>query len=55
MCYFYRKTSPIKVLNAYCLVSTGVRIMCSNTLGKGKKNVVVATKGDDNVKDNIVR
>jgi len=43
-----------QVLNAYCLVSTGVRIMCSNTLGKGKKNVVVATKGDDNVKDNIV-
>ena len=44
-----------QVLNAYCLVSTGVRIICSNTVGQGRKNIVMATKGDENVKDNIVR
>jgi len=42
-----------QVLNSYCLVSTGVRIQCVNTVGKSKRNIVLATKGEQNVKDNI--
>ncbi|PFX27938.1 mismatch repair endonuclease PMS2-like [Stylophora pistillata] len=41
------------VLQGYCLVSTGVRIMCSNQVEKGKKTTTVSTNGSDQVKDNI--
>lgn len=41
------------VLQGYCLVSTGVRIMCSNQVEKGKKTTIVSTNGSDQVKDNI--
>jgi len=42
-----------QVLNSYCLVSVGVRIQCVNTVGKSKRNIVLATKGEKSVKDNI--
>ncbi|KAL0127253.1 hypothetical protein PUN28_005508 [Cardiocondyla obscurior] len=43
----------IQVLYSYCLVSTGIKITCSNsTLGKSP-NLVVATRNTHNVLDNI--
>ena len=46
-------TKLVHVLQGYCLVSTGVRITCSNQVEKGKKTMVVSTNGSDQVKDNI--
>ncbi|XP_053638036.2 mismatch repair endonuclease PMS2 [Cherax quadricarinatus] len=43
----------IQILYSYCLISTGVRITCTNHDGKGKKTVVVSTSGHPTVKDNI--
>ncbi|XP_078365441.1 mismatch repair endonuclease PMS2-like isoform X2 [Oculina patagonica] len=43
----------VHVLQGYCLVSTGVRIACSNQVEKGKKTTVVSTNGSEQVKDNI--
>jgi len=43
-----------QVLYAYCLVSCGVRISCTNTVGRGKKTLVVSTGGSLKVRDNIV-
>jgi len=43
-----------QVLYAYCLVSLGVRITCTNTVGRGKKTVVVSTGGSLKLRDNIV-
>lgn len=43
----------VHVLQGYCLVSTGVRITCSNQVEKGKKTTIVSTNGSEQVKDNI--
>ncbi|XP_058810280.1 mismatch repair endonuclease PMS2 isoform X2 [Phymastichus coffea] len=43
----------IQVLYSYCLVSTGIKIVCTNSLGNKSPNVVVATNGVNNVLDNI--
>ena len=43
----------VHVLQGYCLVSTGVRITCSNQMEKGKKTTIVSTNGSEQVKDNI--
>ena len=43
----------VHVLQGYCLVSTGVRIACSNQGEKGKKTTIVSTNGSEQVKDNI--
>lgn len=43
----------VHVLQGYCLVSTGVRITCSNQVEKGKKTTIVSTNGSKQVKDNI--
>ena len=37
----------LQVLSAYCIISTGVRIQCTNQIGKGKKTPVVSTNGND--------
>ncbi|KAJ6723436.1 DNA MISMATCH REPAIR PROTEIN MLH PMS MUTL [Salix koriyanagi] len=44
----------ISLLNAYALISKGVRLVCSNTTGKNAKSVVLKTQGSDSLKDNIV-
>lgn len=44
----------ISLLNAYALISKGVRIVCSNTTGKNAKSVVLKTQGSDSLKDNII-
>ncbi|XP_023936432.2 mismatch repair endonuclease PMS2 [Bicyclus anynana] len=41
------------LLYAYCLISTGVRITCSNQTSSNSKSVVVATQGSMSFKDNI--
>ena len=39
----------VHILQAYCMVSVGVRITCTNSVG-GKKRIVVATSGSKTVK-----
>ncbi|NXN95557.1 PMS2 endonuclease, partial [Rhinopomastus cyanomelas] len=43
----------VQVLQAYCIVSKGVRINCSNQVGQGKKCSVVSTTGSPTLKENI--
>ncbi|CAL1528442.1 unnamed protein product [Lymnaea stagnalis] len=43
----------VQVLNAYCIINTGVRITCYNQTGKGSRNLVVSTNGNDTMRDNI--
>ncbi|NXU58525.1 PMS2 endonuclease, partial [Turnix velox] len=43
----------VQILQAYCLVSRGVRINCTNQVGQGKRSPVVSTAGSDSLKDNI--
>lgn len=42
-----------QILQAYCLVSVGVRIICSNQNKKGVKSVIMSTQGSNSVLDNI--
>ncbi|CAB3260375.1 unnamed protein product [Arctia plantaginis] len=42
-----------QLLYAYCLISTGVKITCSNQTGSNSKSIVVATQGSPLYKDNI--
>uniref|UniRef100_A0A3B3S4U8 Mismatch repair endonuclease PMS2 n=1 Tax=Paramormyrops kingsleyae TaxID=1676925 RepID=A0A3B3S4U8_9TELE len=43
----------IQVLQSYCIISTGVRITCTNQIGQGKRNVVLSTNGSQSMRDNI--
>ncbi|XP_045212126.2 mismatch repair endonuclease PMS2-like [Mercenaria mercenaria] len=43
----------VQVLNSYCIVSTGVRITCTNQTGKGSRSTVVSSKGNANMLENI--
>ncbi|KAM6054513.1 mismatch repair endonuclease PMS2 isoform 1-T1 [Chlamydotis macqueenii] len=43
----------VQILQAYCIVSKGVRINCTNQVGQGKKNSVVSTTGSPSLKENI--
>ncbi|XP_068233052.1 mismatch repair endonuclease PMS2-like isoform X2 [Palaemon carinicauda] len=43
----------VQVLYSYCLISTGIRITCTNQTDKGKKTVVVSTNGHNSIKENI--
>uniref|UniRef100_A0A182WLI7 MutL C-terminal dimerisation domain-containing protein n=1 Tax=Anopheles minimus TaxID=112268 RepID=A0A182WLI7_9DIPT len=42
-----------QILQAYCLVSVGVRIICTNETVKGAKSVVMSTQGSMRVLDNV--
>lgn len=44
----------VQVLYSYCLISTGVRITCTNQNEKGKKTVVVSTGGHPTIRENLV-
>uniref|UniRef100_A0A6I8RAB3 Mismatch repair endonuclease PMS2 n=1 Tax=Xenopus tropicalis TaxID=8364 RepID=A0A6I8RAB3_XENTR len=47
-------TKMVQVLQAYCIISTGVRITCTNQVGQGKRNPVVCSSGStSDVKENI--
>uniref|UniRef100_A0A8C6TNT0 Mismatch repair endonuclease PMS2 n=1 Tax=Neogobius melanostomus TaxID=47308 RepID=A0A8C6TNT0_9GOBI len=43
----------IQVLQSYCIISTGVRITCSNQTGQGKRSTVLSTSASQSMKDNI--
>uniref|UniRef100_A0A1A8N8Z4 PMS2 postmeiotic segregation increased 2 n=1 Tax=Nothobranchius rachovii TaxID=451742 RepID=A0A1A8N8Z4_9TELE len=43
----------LHVLQAYCIVSTGVRLTCSNQNGQGKRSTVLSTSGSQSFRDNI--
>ncbi|XP_063850292.1 mismatch repair endonuclease PMS2-like isoform X2 [Scylla paramamosain] len=43
----------VQVLYGYCLISTGVRITCTNQNEKGKKTVVVSTSGHPTIRENL--
>lgn len=42
-----------QILQGYCLVATGVRIICTNQNEKGSKTVILTTNGVNSVVDNI--
>ncbi|XP_006647441.1 DNA mismatch repair protein PMS1 isoform X2 [Oryza brachyantha] len=44
----------ISLLNAYALISKGVRLVCTNTTGKNSKMAVLRTQGSSSLKDNII-
>jgi DNA mismatch repair protein PMS2 len=44
----------LKILQAYCLVATGVRIICSNQNQKGAKTTLLATTGSSAILDNVI-
>ncbi|CAB1448352.1 unnamed protein product [Pleuronectes platessa] len=46
-------TKMIHVLQSYCIISTGVRITCSNQNEKGKRSTVLSTSGSHSMRDNI--
>lgn len=43
----------IHVLQSYCIISTGVRITCSNQNGQGKRSTALSTSGSQSLRDNI--
>ncbi|XP_055454613.1 mismatch repair endonuclease PMS2 isoform X2 [Psammomys obesus] len=43
----------VQVLQAYCIISAGVRVSCTNQLGQGKRQPVVCTNGSSGMKENI--
>ncbi|XP_061191290.1 mismatch repair endonuclease PMS2-like isoform X2 [Saccostrea echinata] len=43
----------IQVLNSYCIISTGVRITCSNQSKKGGWSTVVSSNGNQTLRENI--
>ncbi|XP_008301962.1 mismatch repair endonuclease PMS2 isoform X2 [Stegastes partitus] len=43
----------VHVLQSYCIISTGVRITCSNQNGQGKRSTVLSTSGSQSMRDNI--
>ncbi|NXI66246.1 PMS2 endonuclease, partial [Anseranas semipalmata] len=43
----------VQILQAYCIISKGVRINCTNQVGQGKKSSVVSTAGSHSLKENI--
>ncbi|KAM7371033.1 hypothetical protein PAMP_010534 [Pampus punctatissimus] len=46
-------TKMVHVLQSYCIISTGVRITCSNQSGQGKRSTVLSTSGSQSMRDNI--
>ncbi|XP_047075892.1 DNA mismatch repair protein PMS1-like isoform X2 [Lolium rigidum] len=44
----------ISLLNAYALIAKGVRLLCTNIVGKNSKMVVVKTQGSSSLKDNMI-
>ncbi|XP_051018945.1 mismatch repair endonuclease PMS2 isoform X2 [Acomys russatus] len=43
----------VQVLQAYCIISAGIRVSCTNQLGQGKRQPVVCTNGSSGMKENI--
>ncbi|XP_033219064.1 mismatch repair endonuclease PMS2 [Belonocnema kinseyi] len=43
----------IQILYSYCLVSVGVKIKCTNSVGNKSPNILVSTSGTKNVLENV--
>ncbi|XP_006859821.1 PREDICTED: mismatch repair endonuclease PMS2 [Chrysochloris asiatica] len=43
----------VQILHAYCIISAGIRINCTNQVGQGKRQPVVCTSGNSHMKENI--
>lgn len=43
----------VQVLQSYCVISTGVRFSCHTQSEKGKKNLVLSTNGNAEMRENI--
>ena len=46
-------TKLIQMLQAYSLISNGIRFTCTNQVEKGKKNTILSTRGGDDLKNNV--
>lgn len=46
-------TRTIQVLHSYCLISTNIKITCSNLMSGKSHNLIVATRNTNNVLDNV--
>ncbi|XP_071505318.1 mismatch repair endonuclease PMS2-like [Diadema antillarum] len=46
-------TKMVQVLQAYCIIASGVKLTCTNQTGNGKKSIVVSTNGTATMKDSI--
>ncbi|XP_072168413.1 mismatch repair endonuclease PMS2-like [Diadema setosum] len=46
-------TKMVQVLQAYCIIASGVKLTCTNQTGNGKKSLVVSTNGTATMKDSI--
>ncbi|KAL2323640.1 hypothetical protein Fmac_028019 [Flemingia macrophylla] len=44
----------VSLLNAYALIAKGVRFVCTNTMGKNARSVVLKTQGSGSLKDNVI-
>ncbi|XP_016064287.1 PREDICTED: mismatch repair endonuclease PMS2 [Miniopterus natalensis] len=43
----------VHILQAYCIISAGIRVSCTNQVGQGKRQPVVSTSGSSSIRDNI--
>lgn len=43
----------VQVFHAYCIISVGIRVSCTNQVGQGKRQTVVGTSGSSSIKENI--
>nr|XP_019572025.1 PREDICTED: mismatch repair endonuclease PMS2 isoform X1 [Rhinolophus sinicus] len=43
----------VQVFHAYCIISVGIRVSCTNQVGQGKRQLVVGTSGSSSIKENI--
>ncbi|XP_043945649.1 mismatch repair endonuclease PMS2 [Protopterus annectens] len=43
----------VQILQAYCIISTGARMTCSNQLGQSKRSPVICTSACSSMKENI--
>ncbi|XP_037362987.1 mismatch repair endonuclease PMS2 isoform X2 [Talpa occidentalis] len=43
----------VQVLHAYCIISPGIRVSCTNQVGQGRRQPVLCTSGSSSMKENI--
>ncbi|XP_028383904.1 mismatch repair endonuclease PMS2 [Phyllostomus discolor] len=43
----------VHVLHAYCIISTGIRVSCTNQVAQGRRQPVAGTSGSSSIRDNI--
>ena len=44
----------VSVLQSYALISTGLRLICTNQTGSGSRTVIVTTQGAPTIRDNVI-